>query len=92
MKADVVYLKLWHLQLRVEPQQRCWLQGEGEEVGQRVPVPVLAENGKGNHRGTAEIATVTAQAYCHVAPTCSRQALVITLNMLKKGMGVAGWG
>ena len=87
VKTDVLYLKLWHLQLRVESQQRCWLQREGQEVGQGVPVPVLAEDGKGDHRGTAEIATVTAQAYCHIAPACSRQALVNRLSILKQQRG-----
>lgn len=58
-KTRSVYLQLGHLQLSVQAQEGCWLQGEGQEVGQRVPVPVLAEDGQSHHRGTAEVATVT---------------------------------
>lgn len=38
------YLQLWHLQVCIEAQQRGGLQGQCDEVGQGVPVPVLTED------------------------------------------------
>lgn len=70
------YLQFRHLQLSIQAQQGCWLQGKGEEVGQRVPVPVLAEDGQGNHGGAPEVPTVTAEPHSDIASTCKDRVLL----------------
>lgn len=72
-ETSQAYLQLGHLQLRVEAQQGSWLQCQGQEVRERVPVPVLTKDGQSHHRGTSEVATRTAQANCHIATTCKTQ-------------------
>ena len=55
-----------HLELGVEADERGGNKGEGDEVGERVPVPVLREHQHGEHGGHAGVARLGPQPDGHV--------------------------
>mmetsp|Transcript_21639 Transcript_21639/g.51697 ORF Transcript_21639/g.51697 Transcript_21639/m.51697 type:complete len:609 (-) Transcript_21639:893-2719(-) len=61
-------VELDHLQVLVQADERCWLEAEGDEVRQRIPVPVLHEDRQAHGRRHLELPVVRAEADRDIPP------------------------